>query len=207
MYKHTLIGFVFCIVFYLHPGSYEDNDWVRVVDRDGITVDLHTEWKSTLTYRAQGSLPVSREKLFLFLTDVGGYTDWVNGCTVSVLLEKKPGSYVYYSYYDLPWPLQDRDAVSRVTLREVGNGIVAEIEAVNTDTLTADGALRIKNFSERHVLIQTGENTTLMKMQGSYDPGGYLPGWVIKKFLTWGPYDTLLAIRRQLKKQPGVEPG
>jgi len=56
----------------------------------------------------------------------------------------------------------------------------------------------VTQYFESFTIKAISEEKVLFRMQGSYDPGGYIPNWVVKKFLTEGPYDILLNIKEAL---------
>ena len=198
LYKKT---FALIFILYLQSGSYISNEWDLAIEREGIRVYLHQNWKENSTYKAEGVVDVPQNQLYAFLSDIKNYPHWINGCMFTrVLYSNSELHYRYYATYDLPWPLRNRDAVADLTIRKLPDGkILATIQAIDTDTLQSGEYVRETNFSEKYELIPE-EQTTILRMQGSYTTSAYLPDWVIKKFLTWGPYDTFLSIRKASAK-------
>ena len=203
MIKQIGVLFVLiCLIVYSFPLKAQE-EWELARKDDDIKVYLHSSWKETGTYRAEAIVNAPVKILYDFITDFDNYINWAYCCdNIEVLLEEKDKKYAYYAYYDIPWPFADRDVVSVLDIIHHPNGIIE----VNTSPGTGykplvPDAIRITKLSEHYLYIPVSQNCTRIEMTGSYDPGGTVPDWLIKQFLTMGPLDALQEIKKNSEER------
>jgi hypothetical protein len=198
--KHSVFAYVSALFinFFPLPGS---GQWLLVKEDSNFKVYLHEDWKENQTYRAEGIFHVSTDSLYRFLIDYSRYPSWVNFCIRTELIDSQQDAYyVYYALYDLPWPLADREAVSKIEISKYAGGkIEVNTSPANTKYESNTRARYVKNYHEKFTLTTLSEKKVLFTMQGSYHPEGYFPDWVIRKFLTEGPYDVLKKIKMEIE--------
>jgi hypothetical protein len=176
--------------------------WILVKNIGNYKVYLHEDWKENQSYSAEAVFQVPIDTLYQFLLDISNYTEWINYCTVAKLLDaKKDQHYIYYAFYDLPWPLANREAVTEIRISKTEDGIIKVSSlpaAVSFENHSR--SILVNKYHESFILTPISEVAVKFQMQGSYHPGGFIPIWVIKKLLTEGPYDILVNIRRNIEK-------
>ncbi len=176
--------------------------WIMVKNDSTFKVFLHEDWKENQSYRAEGIYNVPIDSLYQFLLAFNNYPNWVNYCSsVDVLMAEKDLKYVYYAFYDLPWPLANREAISEIKIDRISDGRI-NVSSNPADIVHKQNSrtILVKKYHETFELIQLEKNSVLFKMKGNYHPGGYIPDWVIKKFLSEGPLDVLKKIKNELEK-------
>ena len=188
-----------CICLFIHLPCA--GQWMMVKNDSNFKVFLHEDWKENQSYKAEGIYDVPIDSLYQFLLTFSNYPKWVNYCSsVAVLQSKEDLHYVYYAFYDLPWPLANREAVSEIKIDRTSDGRIkvnsGPAEIVHTYN---SRAVIVKNYHETFELIPIGNTKVLFKMQGNYHPGGFIPDWVVKKFLSEGPMDVMKKIRTELE--------
>jgi len=193
------ILFTFLTVMFIR-GESSEAQWNLEKTDGNFRVYLHENWKSNHTYKAEGLYNDSMDNLYSFLLNFRNYPHWINYCSgVELLYAKRDSLYIYYSYYDLPWPLADREAISELRITQLSDSVIHVISLPSDTNFRSDEkALRVTQYFESFTIKAISEEKVLFRMQGSYDPGGYIPNWVVKKFLTEGPYDILLNIKEAL---------
>ncbi|MBN2523173.1 MAG: hypothetical protein JXB24_07845 [Bacteroidales bacterium] len=206
MHKQIEFHFVWMLLYlFSFALQAQDNDWELARKDDDIKVYLHSDWKINRTYRADVIINAPIEVVYNFLTDFDNYINWVYCCNeIEVLLEEKDKRYAYYAYYDIPWPFNDRDAISVLTITHNPDG------SINVHTTPGIGyksvvpdVIRIEEFEEFYHFIPLSGNRTKINMKGKYNPGGYIPDWLIKQFLTMGPLDALQEVKKHSEEIAG----
>ncbi|MGD2034010.1 MAG: START domain-containing protein [Bacteroidales bacterium] len=182
---------------------HAQDEWELAREDEDIRVYLHKSWRENHTYRAEAVINAPIGVVYDFLTDFENYINWVYSCEIiEVLLEEKDKKYAYYAYYDIPWPFRDRDAVSvlEITHHQNGDIDVHSTPGKGYKKLHPD-AIRIEKFEEFYRFSPMPGNKTGVNMKGNYDPGGYVPEWLIKQFLTMGPLDALQELKKNSEKR------
>jgi len=203
MIKHCKILFVWIwLIVFTFPSTAQD-EWELAKHDTDIKVYLHKSYKTNRTYRAEAIVNAPIEIVYNFLTDFHNYINWVYSCDIiEVLLEEKDKKYAYYAYYDIPWPFTDRDAVSVLSITHHPNGAI-EVNSspgIGYKPKVPD-VIRIEEFEEHYLYIPINSNSTKIEMTGSYNPGGSIPEWLLKQFLTSGPLDALQEIKKNSEER------
>lgn len=193
---------VIITLFYFILPLQTIGQWLPVKADTSFKVYLHKDWKENRSYKAEGRYQVPIDTLYRFLTDFSGYTRWINYCTeVDLLYANKDKHYIYFAFYDLPWPLSNRKSISEMKITIHENGIIQVDSApIDLEYETHSRATLVNRYREKFELIPIDKNSVLFRMQGSYYPGGFIPDWIIKKFLSEGPYDVLQNIKKEVEK-------
>ncbi|MBA7657136.1 hypothetical protein ES703_65067 [subsurface metagenome] len=203
MIKQRFVPIVWFSLFFLPVSLQAQDDWKLVRQDKDIKVYLHKSWKENKTYRAEAIIKAPIDTVYHFLTDFHNYINWVYNCKkIEVIEEEKDVKYVYYAYYDLPWPFTDRDAISVHRIIHYTDGRKDVKSTPGNDYLPVEeDVIRIEEFEEYYQLIPLSDKTMHLKMKGKYDPGGYIPDWLVKQFLSMGPLDALQEIKKNSEKK------
>jgi len=109
-------------------------------------------------------------------------------------------NHITHTYYqiDMPWPLDDRDIVSKVefSVEEDGTAVYA-MTATPDEVDLQDGHVRIEKAEGQWRFKPTGTNQVEITYQYKSDPVG-LPTWVVNMFLLSAPKETLNSMRELL---------
>lgn len=207
MMKQIGVHFVWLCLIVPYFTLYAQDEWELTKQDENIKVYLHKSWKDNGTYKAEAIINAPIQVVYEFLIDFDNYINWVYSCEkIEVLLAEKDEKYAYYAYYSIPWPFSDRDAVSVLEITHHSNG---NIEVISKPGIgykpVVENAIRINEFGEHYEYIPLSANSTRVKMTGNYDPGGKLPDWLIKQFLSMGPFGALKEMKKnseeRVKKQ------
>jgi len=193
---------LFCLIVFSISVKAQD-EWELTKKAEDIKVYLHKSWKDNGTYKAEAVINAPINVVYNFLTDFDNYINWVYSCKeIEVLLEEKDKKYAYYAYYDIPWPFNDRDAVSVLEITHHSNGNIEVITTPGKDYKPlVEDVIRIEEFGEHYEYAPLTENTTQVKMTGNYDPGGNIPDWLIKQFLSMGPFGALKEMKKNSEER------
>lgn len=194
MKKISLIAFVF-IQF-----SSVNAQWTLVLERDSIAVYNRPNHDGYSFYKARVSVNVPIEKIFSFLVDISRYPEWVNNVDTTILLSaEKNKEYIYYTHYNLPWPVTNRHAVSRIEVVKKEKNYI-ELNSLPAPEFYKDEfqGIAMTRFHENIKLTRLSSTATMLELYGAYDSGGVIPSWVNDKVMKFGPYDTIIKLRKKL---------
>lgn len=140
-------------------------------------------------------------QMVALLLDVEAGTQWVYKTKSCTLVKRlSPSDLYYHSEISLPWPLDNRDFVAHLVVRQ----------DPSTKTVTIDGpvvagmvpvrknVVRVSDSKGRWVLTPVAGKVRIEYMLHT-DPGGYLPAWAVNAFAAEGPMETFKSMKQQLK--------
>lgn len=131
------------------------------------------------------------------------FTDWQHNCEEARSLPQGDGSRFTYNRIDSPWPVSDRDVVLHSVRTDHEDGSI-RIEFRNTDAPNAPqdtGAVRMPRLIGSYELKPTEGGTQVFYTLDS-DPGGALPGWLVKQVAKDIPFFTLRNLRERAEAGP-----
>jgi len=173
------------------------SQWNESLHREDITVYNKPAINGVGYYKAETIFDVSFDSLYAFFMNFEDYPKWVNYCSYTDVLKGNTDSlFIIYSYYDLPWPFSDRDAITELRIDfDTSNRIV--VNSVSGETLMPElkNVIRLKGFEEKFLLEEIDGNNTRFVMEGKYIPGGLVPNWMIDRAVKYGPYDVLMKVK------------
>ena len=130
------------------------------------------------------------------LDDAPRQTEWVYKCSAARDLGGRVDTgWYYYSRIDMPWPLEDRDLVARVTGGVDGDTYSSVSTAAPDRIARADDAVRITDFDVRTSYRELGGGRTEVTYVLHSEPGGRVPAWLVNLFVDRGPVETMTRLR------------
>ena len=187
------------------PGAFSQTDWQKRKDQDGIKVfTKERQAFEVVSYKWITTMDVEMDRLFEFITDVGRYPEWIDGCCrTRMIRDEEDGGYRYHTVYDFPWPFRDRHMVVDVSVHEEdGDGErVITLESRSADEIEVEEGrkTRIKNFWERIRLMEKDESSVEMHTEGFFDPGGNIPPWLTNMHVDDSPIRTIKNLKNMLE--------
>ncbi|MBP6977148.1 MAG: hypothetical protein PHD61_11235 [Bacteroidales bacterium] len=175
--------------------------WELVKDKDGIKIYTRsTENSKFKTYRGEAITNIGMNEMYRILIDLDNYDQWVYSNSESRLLsETGNGEYTYYSVMSLPFPFDNRD-MTTVMKVSMGQDTIRFVTSLVKGKPSPKGIVPIAAYEEITTLVKLGEKQVKMIMEGYFEPGGTLPAWVINMFLSEGPYQSLMTLKKLHEK-------
>lgn len=208
MFHSYKTGFLFVFlmvqsVFGYHLYAQDNGVWELQKEENGIKI---------YTRNVSGS-PVKEVKAFLQLNaslssvvavirDFENYPLWIYKCAHAKLLKSVGDSDMYYYHItDTPWPVEDRDMVSRVVITQNDKSLELKINSTGIpDYLPKrDGFLRLPKSNTLWILTPIGPNLIQAQYILSIDPGGDVPVWLLNVFVTDGPFESLVLFKSRIQ--------
>jgi hypothetical protein len=163
------------------PASAEDaSGWQRVRERDGI-VSYRRErpGQALAAVRARATFDADLWTVLAVLEDVDRASEWTANCLeMRKLRGVSHRDMLVYARTDVPWPVRDRDVVTRVTTTILSlSQVVVEIHAVH-HLPEHSGVVRIPALDARYAFHLRSDGKVEVEYMIEVDPGGTLPDWV-----------------------------
>jgi hypothetical protein len=169
----------------LSPSALADQPietgWTRMGEFDGIV-----NWESkrpSMPLSAFKARTVIRADMWLVLAvleDVNRAAEWTHHCAEMRLVRRGAERDMFvYARMDAPWPVHDRDVVTRVLVEYGKSGeLSVAIHGVSGERPERPGVVRIPYLRAFYHFRALNEEATQVEYEIEIDPGGTLPGWL-----------------------------
>jgi START domain len=176
-------------------------DWVPTRSDHGIQSFRASGGRAPLdTFRAETTMAADLWSLLAILEDVDQACSWTAHCAeMRAVRRVGPRELLVYAQMDAPWPVRDRDVVTRVRLELTSlRAVVADIESVTEPTLPArPGIVRMPRMRARYTFLAEGSGRVRVSYEVAVDPGGTLPDWLKNLVARDLAHDTLDRLRQR----------
>ena len=202
MYSMKKLFFYFILIYSL-PSFGQDSWELKKTEHD---IKVYTRAKDSSAikeYKVTMSLTASKEAILATILDAENIKNWNYKTTESRLIKQEGDSIFYvYMYNDLPWPVMNRDFISKLTINRPDKNTITIAIVPGADTLAKrrKGVIRMTKFKGTWLLKETANGTTEVTQQIHGEPEGNLPLFIINSTLVSAPFNTFLKLREILKK-------
>lgn len=193
--------------------SAGENGWELITDDKGITIENRAiEGFKMKQLRARTVVDAPIEVIYEVMDTPEMYDEWFGDCVLQKDI-KRISEYekICYHVMDVPWPLSDRDAIARVTTKAdwQGGKVIYRVDSIRQPEDSKWGMDSVTEEEDRvRMPVMDGvfifSRITPGKSDFTYiaiaDPGIPLPGWILNVFSTKQPFDTLVNLKKQVKK-------
>jgi hypothetical protein len=192
---------IISLMIFKNPRSDQDN-WVFQKEKDGIKISSRPNQQSPFNdVRVELDVPGNIDQLSAILLDIPRYTEWAYATRKSVLIKSLgPGSLIYYSEIDVPWPATDRYFYAQFELKKDPVEHTMQLTSVNLpDYLPVPKDLVKVAFSSGSWKVTTLSKKTIhIDYILQLNPGGTLPAWMLNLFSIKGPLETFENIKQKM---------
>lgn len=155
-------------------------------------------------FRGATHVTVPMESAVAFVYDISTMTRWIFRCQEARLLaEESDGSRVIHLKIKGIWPMDDRDAVIRVTpTLDTATGELRLTGIAAPDYLPKqEGYIRIPSIESSWLMKPAANGLLRVELTGHVDPAGNVPLWLANSVVTLVPRYTLKHMR-ELVSEP-----
>lgn len=179
--------------------SFGQNPWKLAKSHNDVQIWTREYKNSKLKeYKATTYIQTSIKHILHELLDAPQY-DENHKEGVSHLIKVDNNDYFFYVRNKLPWPIKDRDVVSKLSLEQISpNKVKLYINAAPDELPSVNSTLRIKELMG-YWLLENTDNAVKVTQQLYINPEGALPAFVINSLLVSGPYETFLMLKKKLQ--------
>jgi hypothetical protein len=205
----SILRRAFCLAFVLgFVASPALANRTLVLVEDGITVEEESAPGRTLPILfGTVTMKARPEEIAAWVSAVNTYVDWQHNCEEARVIRLPDGTRLSYNRIGSPWPVSDRDVVLRSTRKNFPDGRI-RIEFHSTDEAklaVPSGVVRMPRLVGSYDLTPEASGTKVVYTVDS-DPGGSLPGWLVRQASKDLPYETLKKLEQKVASGPPPSP-
>lgn len=112
-----------------------------------------------------------------------------------------PDEIYSYSVVDAPWPVTDRDNVTRMTFKRSPKELIVELYGIPKEYPVQSGCLRIERMQGYWKATDMGDGTIEITQQALADAGGSIPDWLANSSVIDSPFNTLYNLKTRLENR------
>jgi len=194
MKKVFLIIIVF--LFFASLQLLGQEKWKRVVNREGITVSVLKHKGGSDEFLARMSIKANIKEVYAVLNDIPSFTKWMPRTIKSIVLEKGENYVIFYNEVKTPWPLENRDVITKFTDSFGKNFIKRDVSLVaHKKCPPKKGLVRMPELKGYWLFTQRGDFVDIAYRIRS-NPGGNIPISLANGSSKKVPYITLKNLRK-----------
>ncbi len=204
--SNRLLFLLFWIAFTgIFPVDAQNSAWKCVKNTEGIRV--YSRKSDSDNYRiimVTARIKTTLSALVSLVTDFPNNKNWVFLNKKTEILEKdSPYSWVLYNQTDAPWPVTDRDIISRTTLTQDSMTKIVTIRGVAIPKYRPKDPnyVRIPFARSQWCFIPLKDSMVDVEFTLELDVGGNIPQWLANMTATKGPYQTMRRFRKEIHRE------
>ncbi|HQP70864.1 MAG TPA: START domain-containing protein [Clostridiales bacterium] len=143
-------------------------------------------------YRVEAVIRASADSVYKFLTGFEKFPEYYDNISSIKIIDSNDSSAYHYTVINTPWPLKDRDMVTKIIISKNKDKITLNSRSVTDPEFPeSDKLIRVNGFKEQLEIEVSGNNKTVLKITGSMKITEKVPSWVIDKLILTGPVKTV----------------
>lgn len=182
--------------------SVQAQSWKVAKEKDGVKVETRfIDGWSIKQYRATVYIKTTLAKA------VESYRDPVQrkkfmtrSLEVSNLKENSRDDIITYNLGDAPWPVVDRDNVTRSRFYWSPNQVKVTMTSLPDYIPEKKGIVRVPRAEGYWLFTDMGDGTIKVVQQSVAELGGSVPDWVVNSTIVEGPFEVLSAMKKLLEE-------
>ena len=187
----------------LQTNSNAQENWVFQKEKNGVKIYKRkaTEGHEIKLVTTFNATPAALVALF---NNVPEYPKWGYKVAHSELLKRVSDTeFYYYSRFDFPWPLDDRDVVMHTTVvtDATTKMVTLTSKAAPNYIPGKEGIVRVRKANVSWTLTPNGDAATVGEYRLSLLPGGLLPDASVSLASDTGPVETVQKMKNLLKEE------
>jgi len=185
--------------------SAEESEWQYLGNENDIEIySKPVEFSEYQAFKGTTVIPGSIASLLKVFEDPDICSQWIHGCESAAILDSD-GFYQrnVYQINDFPWPAQDRDLVSEVTINEEKNtGLVTVQMQSRPKYIEETELVRIPHSVGVFQFKYIQGSVTEVSWEQHTEPGGVLPSWLVNQMIVEVPVNTLSHLKELVQMEP-----
>lgn len=192
--------FLFAVVLSLLALSAiaAEPEWTSLKTKAGIS--LSYRYNPELEIKANAFYPGKPESFLLLLKDTKSVRRWLKQSKDAKLLDgSTEHHWKVYTRFQSVWPVSPRDMVTCADVLKKENSLLIEITDCSDLVPEAKNYVRIRDVKAVWTLTAQDQGFD-MQYQGSANPGGELPKWLVKQLTLSSLRASFVAFKTELKR-------
>ncbi len=179
-------------------------EWELEKDKGGIKVFTRkVEGYAIKEYKAITTLKTTIEDLVKLMKNHEDLKSWFVKCPISKRL-KKVSEDEYYVYFlnDAPWPVSDRDNITKMTFELLDNGTqLIHLQGIPDYLPKKSGVVRLPRMEAKWMFEPQANGMVKVTQQVLADLGGKVPGWLVNLAIVEAPHETLSNLKKRVENR------
>jgi hypothetical protein len=190
----------------LPAAAQAEDGWEEISDEEGIKVwKKELEGSDFVMFRGRGPIEAGILDVAAVIRDADRETEWMADCVDARTLKflSATDAIVYHRTGSPAFFVDDRDTVlvtRTKVIPEQKTILVTFDRTEDTHFAPVDGVVRMPQLKGHWRIRQIDIDTTEVEYQVQADPGGLLPAWLVNLVSKKLPFQTLMGLRSQVKK-------
>ncbi len=189
------------LLLFISTVIFAQEQWKLRKEANGIKVYIKNSESSSLnTFKAVAKVKAPIDRVLEVIIDAPQLDiEKVESAVTYKVKRIDSTHHIYYFKNKLPWPIRNRDNVSIVEIEKISETIIkCNIEAIDEAIPKEKNTIRVNNL-KGYWLLEEKDGYTLVSQELFIDPGGSIPSFIVNSLLHKGPYNTFLALKRQVE--------
>jgi hypothetical protein len=180
------------------PSGASESAWISLKTKAGIS--LSYRYNPKLEVKASAFYPGNPERFLLLLKDTKSVRRWLKQSESASLLDgSTERHWKVYSRFKAVWPVSPRDMVTCADVIKKEKEQQIQITDCSDLVAEAKNYVRIRDVKAVWTLTAKDQGFEL-QYQGSADPGGELPEWLVKQLTLSSLRASFVAFKTELKR-------
>jgi len=194
----------FALLLVITPSMAQDTGWETITEEDGIIVQQkEVPGRSLPVFRGEAVIDTNVFEILGILQDIERNPEWMHACMDARRIKKlNHKEYIAYNRSDAPWPISDRDVVvhAKAKIDRASGELSIHMRSIDMPEFARDeGAVRMPRLNGHYRFKELGPRKTWIEYEIDADPGGSIPGWLVRLASRDIPLITLQNLRKRVK--------
>lgn len=206
--RYCSMRVIFFAVFSLLLMSYTANaqdTWELRRDENGIKIYSRRANDGKLVeLRLLTQYNATPDELVNTLLDIQNYSNWIYGSKRAGIIKKiNDHDIIYFTEAHLPWPIQDRDLVTELTITPATatTPLIIQAKSIQGILPPKPHFIRVPYSLATWHITPDGVNKINIEYTFSIDPGGSIPTWLVNMTIAGGPYKSFVKLGDMLRTE------
>ena len=188
------------LLVFSHAVFAESSDWELKKTEDDISIYMRDVPDSAINaIRAVTQINAPLDVVLDLLWDASKRPEWNSLCReVKPVASENPGNpqqQTNYFYYDMPWPVKDRDLIMGFTKTVDQNSAKISASIVDAPVAENKNAVRVSYAWEEWEISRNEDGSSTLSMTAFLDPNGPIPAWLINTMSISQPLEVMTKLR------------
>lgn len=176
----------------------DNSSWKKVKDSDDIVAYVQKLPSSQLKkVKVETVIKATLSEIITIIKDAENHKNWVFFNNSAEIIDVTDDlHWKYYGYTDSPWPVNDRDFITSVTLcqNKIDHSITITSIALPDYLPEKEDCVRIRNLTSVWYLEPRCNGDVYTTLEIEVDIGGKIPQWLVNMAITKGPISTMTGL-------------
>ena len=204
--KNGIIIILISFLTYFQPEveTKKTGNWNLIKNEDGIKAFTREVKNSDVKQvKVTAKIKSTLTALVAIVRDVDSHTNWIYRCKrAKVLKRNSETDTYYYNETEAPWPITNRDIITHAVIKQDKKTKIVTITSTGVPNYIPPqkNIVRIKKLNAKWIFSPNTDGTINVTSLLLIDLGGELPAWLINMAIADGPFETVLNMRKEVKK-------